>query len=528
VNDNTNPPDTNGAVGPAHIVTMLNSGVVIQDRSGKILETVDLESFWQASGYFTDPRVLFDALSQRWIAVILFRPPRAFLADFLLATSAGADPTGQWSIYDIRAVENTATGAKYNIDYPTLGYSRDRVIVQVNVWDEDWFLTEGSKIFVFDKEGLASGESLSPTTFFSDAIGFTQVPEISADPNVSTIYLVNQWNGNVVENDVHVGGFLRLFAISGAPGEETLAPIAFPRTTDRWSEELQTGDTYLNLGTQEGAGTGIDVGNSEIRSVVIRNGFIWCVQSIFLPANDPTRSAVQWWQLALDGTVISRGRLDDPSGKTIYAFPSLAVNRDNDVLVGCARFAGNAYAGSVYAYRSAADPPGTLRAPVLMKDGEGPYVQAAGDGRIRWGDYSATTVDPIDGTSFWTIQEYATLATGRWGTWWGKIAAEAPLQPTADFRFSPNPATATGLTRFFDASAGGPIEWSWSFGDGRNSSEPDPELRFFQPGTYSVTLTVANRAGSAASTQIISVAPLPPRVVVPVVSSPSFPGGPPR
>ena len=40
---------------------------------------------------------------------------------------------------------------------------------------------------------------------------------------------------------------------------------------------------------------------------------------------------------------------------------------------------------------------------------------------MRWGDYSATVVDPEDDTTFWTIQEYAVEDEGpdpdddRWG-----------------------------------------------------------------------------------------------------------------
>ncbi|MCP4285632.1 MAG: hypothetical protein GY792_14440, partial [Gammaproteobacteria bacterium] len=42
----------------------------------------------------------------------------------------------------------------------------------------------------------------------------------------------------------------------------------------------------------------------------------------------------------------------------------------------------------------------------------------------RWGDYSATAIDPVDDLTFWTLQEYAGtnvgggVNDGRWGTWW--------------------------------------------------------------------------------------------------------------
>lgn len=57
-------------------------------------------------------------------------------------------------------------------------------------------------------------------------------------------------------------------------------------------------------------------------------------------------------------------------------------------------------------------------------------------GRNRWGDYTATVVDPLD-DSFWTFNEYAlTRGTafggedGRWGTRWGKFTASLNNQPS--------------------------------------------------------------------------------------------------
>ncbi|MCH7592132.1 MAG: hypothetical protein IH989_05050 [Planctomycetes bacterium] len=56
------------------------------------------------------------------------------------------------------------------------------------------------------------------------------------------------------------------------------------------------------------------------------------------------------------------------------------------------------------------------------------YEKDFNTGRVRWGDYSSTEVDPVDDATFWTIQEYAGDAVGpnendqRWGTWWSSIA----------------------------------------------------------------------------------------------------------
>ena len=70
------------------------------------------------------------------------------------------------------------------------------------------------------------------------------------------------------------------------------------------------------------------------------------------------------------------------------------------------------HAEAVYTGRLASDPPGTTRAIAVLKLGEDAYEKDFGAGSVRWGDYSATVVDPLDGLSFWTLQQYAAEDAG--------------------------------------------------------------------------------------------------------------------
>src|SRR6266571_5047856 len=58
-NNTAIPPDTQGAVGPSHLMTTLNTQVGIQDRSGTILSTVSIDVFWASLGSPSafDPRI---------------------------------------------------------------------------------------------------------------------------------------------------------------------------------------------------------------------------------------------------------------------------------------------------------------------------------------------------------------------------------------------------------------------------------------------------------------------------------------
>jgi hypothetical protein len=96
-----------------------------------------------------------------------------------------------------------------------------------------------------------------------------------------------------------------------------------------------------------------------------------------------------------------------------YYYPSIAVNCASDILLG---FSGSSSTNSIAAYY-AWRPAGGLGSdpPVLFYEGAGYF------GSDRWGDYSFTTVDPIDSTAFWTVQEHATAEPLDWGTRIGKV-----------------------------------------------------------------------------------------------------------
>ena len=152
-----------------------------------------------------------------------------------------------------------------------------------------------------------------------------------------------------------------------------------------------------------------------------------------MPAQNPNHTAIQWWQLATNGNVLQRGLIEDPGATVFYGIPSLAVNRQNDLFIGYSRFSATNFPSASYSFRRADDAPGTLSAEHPIKAGEGPYVKLDEENINRWGDFSASVVDPLNDLDFWTIQEYAAPPVGlegRWGTWWARIALEnAPPSP---------------------------------------------------------------------------------------------------
>ena len=133
-------------------------------------------------------------------------------------------------------------------------------------------------------------------------------------------------------------------------------------------------------------GRGIDVGDLRASDAVFRNGHVYYSQAINMPPGGTgygLRTAVQWVELDTAGRLRpgrTRSRTPVPARGTEGTrtrFPSIAVNAQNDVLLGFSEFQSTDYADAAYAFRAATDPPGTMREPVTLKDGEGPYKQDA-------------------------------------------------------------------------------------------------------------------------------------------------------
>lgn len=402
------PPDTQGTVGPNHLMVALNSNVMIETRKGVVLSSVPIASFWSSLGGISeafDPRVLFDRYANRWI-VSAGANAATPTACILVGVSQTSDPTGGWNLYKVSVDANGASWA----DYPTLGFNGDWIVVQTNVFTVSQGAFVASNIYAFDKADLYAG-GIGQYTVFHDQTGFTDYPAVTHDDTLSTEYLVRNWDG--------ASGTLRVSTITGSVGAEVLTTgVAFPKAAKGWRDA-----GALNFAPQLGSTARIDTDDDRIGNCVYRNGSLWAAQTVYL--SNPTRASAQWWQINTAGgsvgVVQQLGQRDDASGAFDYAYPTLDVNANDDMMIGYSRFGASQYASANYSFRRHTDPPNTLKADTVFKAGEAPYFKDFGTGDNRWGDYSNVAVDPINDIDIWTIQEYAGT-NNTWGTWWGTIA----------------------------------------------------------------------------------------------------------
>jgi uncharacterized delta-60 repeat protein len=422
-NNTVIPPDTHGAVGPNHVMTSLNSGIRIQDRRGTNISTVSLTAFWASLGVTDvfDPKTLYDPYANRWITTAMAQS-RSPASSTLIGVSQTSDPTGSWNLYRADADTNNLRW----VDYPSIGFNKDWIVVSANMFPT--FFTFGQlatvNLWVFNKTNLyTNGVGLFTLLQENSGRGFTMVPAQTFDQQLSTMYLVEV--DQLLQNFFGSGSFLRLSTISGPVGSELLTlGERFVTATNSWFNLDPFIPGFLPQLSTNAFFDGIDGGDARIRDVVYRNGTLWCAHTVFLPADFPVYSAAQWWQFTPDGELLQFGRVEDPSGINSYAYPSIAVNRCNDVLIGFSSFSTNQFPSASYAFRKASDPPNLTSDPAIMKPGEASYFKTYGGFLNRWGDYSGTVVDPVNDLDMWTIQEYAAAPLNgldRWGTWWGKL-----------------------------------------------------------------------------------------------------------
>jgi PKD repeat protein len=78
-----------------------------------------------------------------------------------------------------------------------------------------------------------------------------------------------------------------------------------------------------------------------------------------------------------------------------------------------------------------------------------------------------------------------------------------PIAPVASFSASPTTVEQGDPVQFTDTSSNGPTTWSWSFPGGTpsTSTSQNPTVTYNSLGTYNVSLTVTNSAGTDSITQ---------------------------
>src|SRR6267154_843305 len=210
------PPDTHGAVGPNHLMTVLNTQVRIQTRTGTVLSTVSLDGFWASVGNPSafDPKILYGPYGSRWIFAAGANGGSTTSA-VLIGVSQTSDPTGLWNLFSVDADITNATWA----DFTSVGFNKDWIAVNMNMFSVANSSFARTNVWVFTKASLYNNPAPSaPFRLFAETNTSTLVPAATYDPTqtLATLYLVDVFNSSTAT--------LRIGTITGAVGAETYTP----------------------------------------------------------------------------------------------------------------------------------------------------------------------------------------------------------------------------------------------------------------------------------------------------------------
>jgi hypothetical protein len=432
------PPDPELAVGPNHVVVVVNSSWAIYTKDGTQLYQTTFDNWFSGTspcGSPFDPWVFYDNHSNRFVILTVALNTGTQKSEFLISVSDDDNPIGSWWNYKLDATVNGGTPTSNWADYPKIGFdSSFAVYITANMFS----FTGGfqySKIRVIRKSELYSGSSLSWWDFWNwsnedGSKAFTMQPCDTLSSETYE-YLVN--------TDHYSSG----------------DGLTVWRMTKTWGPTLTRVGT-VNIGSytippdaeQMGSATRIDTIDCRLFNAVCQNGYIYTtfpeaydwgsgVRSIIrhLKINPATLTAV--WNTGYGAT------------NSYYWMPAISCDANNSLYLVFSRSGPTEYASIRYTGRRVTD--GGLQGSAQLAPGLGPYVRTDGSGRNRWGDYGGIGIDPSAPQTAWIYHEYAT-AINTWATEMGRVtfASEYALSNDTPVTFSAIPKNFTFQIMSYD------------------------------------------------------------------------------
>lgn len=436
---NSIPPDTHGCVGPNHVITYSNDLIVIHNKvGGAVISSMNTNTFAGVANAAGDPYMKYDPVANRFIAIGFTYPPSGSNRIYVNISNT-SDPTGTWTRYNLQpAVSNT------NVfwDHPFMGFDSRFIVVNGNQFSNTTNQFLGSGLVFMDKATMLAGQPLTngvntqTLETLGAGTGGSPCPVTVYGTNPSTDFnIIQSWNGTSI----------RLTKVSGnIPNLVWNIPAAVFPTAPAGQNWQPAGGQVVQ---QAGESRKIEC-NGEINCAVMVNQNIWCVHAIGFPATGTINSlAAQWWQVSPAGAVVQRGRVGGAPGEYRF-YPSIAVNANESALIGYTYSSVNSTVSAAYSTRCLTTAPNTTDDEFVYKTGLATYWKDYNSGRARWGDYSHTSLDPVDG-SLWTVQEYAAARVGtgdnasRYGIWWAQVQpANCTIQRDAAVSAIVEPYTA--------------------------------------------------------------------------------------
>jgi Secretion system C-terminal sorting domain len=420
------PPDTDGDVSHDHYVQMINLSFAIWDKQGNLLYGPAANStLWGGFiGPWTgtndgDPIVLFDEEANRWLASQFAINTSNGTYWELIAISETSDPLGSWYQYAFQ----------YNAfnDYPKFGVWHDAYYASFNMFGN---YNRGA-VSAYERDKMLVGDSTARVVTFDLPEGtdaFSMLPSdfdgdlpMADEPNYFIYFnddawgypqdQLRIWEFDVDWTDPANSTFQETYTLATEPFDSQLcdAPrgrcVEQPNTNTRlegMADRMMYRLQYRNFGAYQVMVTNhtVDVGDGQagIRWYEMRNN------------NDGNG-----WGIHQQGTYA-------PDGVSRW-MGSIAMNANGEIALGYTASSSTVSPSVRYTAQTPGADPGVMNiAEVELITGSGAQTSMN-----RWGDYSAMSIDPTDGITFWFTEEYL---RGGWRTRISSFDLEPVLSPS--------------------------------------------------------------------------------------------------
>jgi len=422
---NSIPPDPIMAVGPNHVMVMVNTSFRIFEKNGTLVKTITAANFFTAiapgSGP-NDPQIIFDHYANRWV-MLWMTSPTATDHRHLFAVSDDADPVGTWYQWNTSAIAVGDSLTPHWGDYPALGYDSAALYLS----SRQFPLAGGSfaynKLRIIPKAQLYAGNTNAIT--FSDFWDFRDPEQNSVFDGIRppNAYTPSSKAFFVNIPSTSTANYMTLWTLSDPTSKSASFTadniIVSPYRTPTQPQQLGGGSPLLESGGRQIRANGI-----------YRDSSLWVVHAV-ASGSANQYSAVRYVKFNPFAKKVIEDVAFGAAGYW-YFYPAIAVNKNQDILVTYSRSGLTEYPGAYVSGRKKNDPLG-LSSSVTMKEGAGNYVLTFSGTRNRWGDYSGIAVDPSDSTTMWAHTEYAS-GKNTWATWIGS----AKIGPLAGGIFAIN------------------------------------------------------------------------------------------
>jgi hypothetical protein len=398
------PPDTDGDVGPSHYIQAVNTSIGIFNKTGTRLAAFTFNTFFDGTGTPCDaanqgdPVVLYDSLSGRWIITdFAWSSTRGPFYE-CIAVSKTTDPVaGGWWFYALNA------GATALNDYPKLGVWADGIYMSANMFNRAKTYA-GAKVWALNRSDMINGLPLRSVAFTLGTSYFSLIPSnllgSTLPPTGEPAFFMSLyapstmrlWKFHVDWTNTSLSTFTGPTAITVASFTKPTVRVPQLGSTevlDTLGDRLMVQLQYRNLGGVES---------------------LWWNHTVVSGAV----TGLRWYEIRNPNgtpTVYQQGTYQPDTNYRWMG--SLAVDKLGNMALGYSVSSSTMYPAIRYAGRLATDALGTLG------QGEATLIAGTGSqsgGYNRWGDYSAMSVDPADGCTFWYTTEYYETTGNNWQT----------------------------------------------------------------------------------------------------------------